>query len=89
MSRGMKVKNEYAEAIREIYAQIPKAVLASIAVSCLTVGGDYINEATERVLEEWRILHENGIVPQKPPRRAQKAKITDNNDDVHFEESSQ
>ena len=66
--RGGKVMNGYAEQIHEIYAAVPKAVLAAIAVSFATSGGDRIEYATDLVLREWRILHENGIVPQKPPR---------------------
>lgn len=64
-----KKYNEYARAVDErLYEQTPKAVFAAVAVSALTTGGDYLNEANGRLLEEWWILYDNGIVPQKPPR---------------------
>lgn len=58
--------NNYALTLGDLYARTPKAVFAAIAVSALTSGGDYISEARARLLEEWKILHDNGIVPQKP-----------------------
>ena len=64
----MKMTNEYSNALGSLYAQAPKAVLAAIAVSSLTCGGDYLAEARERVYAEWSILHFNGIVPQAPPK---------------------
>jgi len=60
--------NEYAQQLGSRYERIPKAVLAAIAVSVLTGGGDYLEEAEPRLLNEWRVLFENGIVPQAPPR---------------------
>lgn len=59
--------NEYAASVPE-YDDIPKAVWAAIAVSALTVGGDYLEHARTRVFEEWTILHNAGVVPQKPPK---------------------
>lgn len=57
--------NAYAEAIEpKLYARIPKAVLAAVAVSILSNGGDDLDGASARILEEWEILHANGIVPQ-------------------------
>lgn len=62
-----KTSNGYAEAISQrLYIDCPKAVLAAIAVSALTTGGDSIDEAEQRVLHEWWVLYRNGIVPQKP-----------------------
>jgi hypothetical protein len=63
-----KKSNEYAEVISEIYDRIPKAVLAAIAVSfslILNEGQDF-DQVQDTILTEWRILNENGIVPQKP-----------------------
>lgn len=68
MKRGFKQLNEYVLAVPE-YNDIPKAVWAAIAVSALTTGGELINDARERVFNEWTILHQNGIVPQKPPTK--------------------
>lgn len=62
----MKSKNSYALTLGDLYARTPKAVFAAIAVSALTSGGDCISEARARLLEEWKILYDNGIVPQKP-----------------------
>lgn len=59
--------NAYADAIARIFDDVPKAVLAAIAVSSLTCGGDELDKALERVAHEWVVLHQNGIVPQKPP----------------------
>ncbi len=61
--------NEYAAQLGRLYDRTPKAVLAAIAVSMLTDGGDALDEAQERLLNEWSILHECGIVPQRPARR--------------------
>lgn len=65
--------NEYADAVGlSLFDEVPKAVLAAIAASALTGGGDYIERAAERVAEEWDILHANGIVPQKPGKVAKR-----------------
>ena len=61
-----KLLNGYVDPLGSLYADIPKAVFAAIAVSALTVGGDYLDEAQQRVLQEWWALHDAGIVPQKP-----------------------
>lgn len=71
-----KVYNEYADALgTRFYDQTPKAVFAAIAVSALAKGADGLltrewppAELQALVLHEWRALHENGIVPQKPPK---------------------
>jgi hypothetical protein len=65
--RGFKIKNEYSEALGDLYEIVPKAVIAAVAVSSLTLGGDYIEEARTRFLTEWAALYTAGIVPQKPP----------------------
>ena len=67
----MKIGNEYASELGDLYARTPKAVLAAVAVSVLTRGGDDLDDpdaARARLLDEWRILHLNGIVPQAPPK---------------------
>jgi agmatine/peptidylarginine deiminase len=67
-----KTFNEYARAFGPLYARIPKAVFAAVAFSF--AGWAAGNEAkdtdqqVERFLAEWRVLHENGIVPQGPGR---------------------
>lgn len=61
-------RNEYADALGEVLDAAPKAVLAAIAVSGFTAGGDQIHLAKNAVLNEWRVLHLNGIVSQPPPK---------------------
>lgn len=59
--------NNYVDAMGlELFGAIPKTVLAAIAVSALTCGGDQLESAARRIALEWEILHGNGIVPQKP-----------------------
>lgn len=68
--RGCKLGNEYERAIgSELYHAIPKAVLAAIAVSLATNGGDHLQLAADGMLAEWLALHEAGIVPQRPPAK--------------------
>lgn len=65
--RGLKQHNEYAAQLGSaLYAECPKAVLAAIAVSALTCGGDQLEHAAARLANEWQVLHGNGIVPQRP-----------------------
>ena len=64
----MNTTNEYEQALGDLFDKTPKAVFAAIAVSALTCGGDHLDQARAEILKEWRILHENGIVAQKPPR---------------------
>ncbi|TAN03098.1 MAG: hypothetical protein EPN36_13955 [Rhodanobacteraceae bacterium] len=66
--RGLKSTNCYQQALAEaLYRECPKAVLAAIAVSALTQGGDFVDEADQRLVTEWDVLHGNGIVPQPVP----------------------
>jgi hypothetical protein len=71
--RGLKISNSYVEEISDgnatgnLYEVCPKAVFAAIAISALTDGGDRIEEAKFRVVEEWWALYRAGIVAQKPP----------------------
>ena len=58
-NRSPKQLNEYAQALGApwgLYGDAPKAVLAAIAVSALTAGGDFLAEAESRVLREWWAL---------------------------------
>ena len=67
----MKSSNEYAQAFGRLYAKVPKAVFAAVALSYASwaSGQETANfdEAVTRFIEEWRVLNQNGIVPQKPP----------------------
>lgn len=62
-----KIANEYSGALGALFKATPKHVLAAIAASFASCGGDRIDEAEARVLREWWTLFENGIVPQRPP----------------------
>lgn len=67
----MNLKNKsncYVEVVgRELFESCPKTVLAAIAVSALTCGGDHLSKGVKRLLWEWWCLYESEIVPQKPP----------------------
>jgi len=70
--------NEYARALTaDLFDTAPKAVIAAVAVSSLTNGGDHLAEARQRFLYEWDALWMAGIVPQEPPRRLMKDLIPD------------
>ena len=59
--------NGYARAVPErVFDSCPKAVWAAIAVSFATCGGDHLDEAEQRIVNEWWTLYDAGIVPQKP-----------------------
>jgi hypothetical protein len=66
---GIKITNEYARELGEVYGDMPKAVLAAVAVSALTVGGDHLDKAVIRVVTEWDVLHAAGIVSQPVPAK--------------------
>jgi len=75
-----KKTNEYARAVpRDLYEAIPKSVWAAIAISSMTCGGDWIDSAERRVIDEWLVLHDNGIVPQPVPAKF-RARCTDAHD---------
>lgn len=70
--RGVtKIGNEYADLI-ERHINAPKAVWVAIAVSLANqlAGGplDRGMAPVNTLMDEWRLLHDNGIVPQKPQR---------------------
>lgn len=67
MPRGLKTGNEYAEALGRLYADTPKSVLAAIVVSWAMC--PQFEDVPAKVLDEWSVLHDNGIVPQKPPKQ--------------------
>lgn len=62
-----KTANEYQQMLGKVFDRAPKAVITAVAVSSLTGGGDYLEEASARFIEEWWCLYEAKIVPQKPP----------------------
>lgn len=65
--------NEYARLL-PYFDRIPKTVLAAIAVSYASHGGDHLDEAAANVAREWATLYQNGIVRQKPPADVWKPK---------------
>lgn len=77
--RGLKITNGYTQMAGRLYAQTPKAVWAALAISYAahrTCGADELETGLDQdrlepqLLEEWTILHQNGIVKQKPPQAA-------------------
>jgi hypothetical protein len=66
--------NAYVAEIQN-YDRIPKAVLCAIAVSLLSTGGENMEGVEARLVEEWRILHQNGIVAQSPDKYIPKGKM--------------
>ena len=69
----MKTANEYSETLGRLFTQCPKHVIAAIAVSSLTTGGDFLEKSPGRFLMEWWTLYDAGIVPQKPAMPRPKA----------------
>lgn len=68
MSHGIKKTNEYSRQFGPLYGKVPKAVFAAVVYSFVSSGGDDQTHAIQRFIQEWRILHENGILTQKPPK---------------------
>ena len=67
MSRGRTLMNYYALVLGPLYDRTPKAVCAAIGMSYFINSTETDEEAVEMFLDEWRILHKNGIVRQAPP----------------------
>lgn len=71
MSYGISKKdNEYARLVCNIDA--PKTVWMAIAVAFADKltgkTGEGLESVGDAIFREWEVLHENGIVPQKPRR---------------------
>lgn len=64
----IKLSNEYVKSLGRLYARTPKAVFAAIAFSYANrlFAKSQGTEVTDYLVEEWKVLHENGIIPQKP-----------------------
>ena len=61
--------NEYQESYPE-FDSTPKAVIAAIAYSlALRLSEDNHGAAQELLRDEWRHLHQSGLVPNKPRMR--------------------
>lgn len=68
-----KLSNAYVDSLPAgLYEDTPKAVWAAIAISLATCGGDRLDAAAQALVKEWRILHENNIVPQAIPASLRK-----------------
>jgi hypothetical protein len=64
----MKSFNDYAKSLGPMYARTPKAVFAAIAYSFADrIIANPDADLAKVIKEEWAVLHDNGIVPQKPP----------------------
>lgn len=65
--RGMKLHNEYSREFGRLYADTPKAVFAAIAYSfAMRLNEDQSDAALAEFMKEWRVLHQQGILPQRP-----------------------
>lgn len=64
----LKTENEYQKLVsREVYEKTPKAVFAAIAISYMVnLVGISFDGIDNELIKEWKILHGNKIVPQKP-----------------------
>lgn len=66
----MADKNEYAHMLGQgVYDETPKEVWAAIAVSYMSLGGDWPELAAVNLAKEWQILFTAGIVSQPVPSR--------------------
>lgn len=66
-----KTFNEYQKQLsRDFYEKCPKAVFAALAVSFVmrAMGGEF-EDVQQHLAEEWAVLHANGVIPQKPPKK--------------------
>lgn len=61
----MKAGNNYLALLRN-FTETPKAVYAAVCVSLANRLGADFAEVERMINEEWAILHEAEIVPQKP-----------------------
>lgn len=67
---GVNKTNEYSRDFPN-YERTPKSVIAAIAYSfALNLCEDDLEAADRFILKEWEILHDAGIVPQKPVKKA-------------------
>ena len=65
----MKSFNDYARKFGPLYDRTPKAVFAAIAYSFADrIIANPDADLVAIVNEEWAVLHDNGIVPQQPPK---------------------
>lgn len=64
----MKRRNEYIHALGNFYARTPKAVFAAVAFSYANrlFAKSEGTEVADLLADEWKVLFENGIVPQRP-----------------------
>jgi len=73
MPHGLKIGNDYARCFGRMYDKIPKSVFAAVAISYASWAcgeeAQTFDVSVERFLAEWKILQENGIIPQKPPAK--------------------
>jgi hypothetical protein len=64
----VKRRNEYVNALGKFYARTPKAVFAAIAFSYANrlFAKSEGTEVVDALVDEWKVLHDNEIVSQKP-----------------------
>jgi hypothetical protein len=62
-------RNQYQIDLDRVFDDIPKAVFAAIACSAYEQIEVKSEDLAARIADEWRCLHLNGIVPNKPTKR--------------------
>lgn len=66
------LSNPYQAELGDLFDEMPKSAIAAIAVSALTMGGNFLDEAAQRTAREWQVLYDAGIVAQRPGKIARK-----------------
>jgi hypothetical protein len=65
-----KLGNTYQKSINpRLYQNTPKSIFAAIAASYQINHDTEFETVDDYILNEWRLLYEQGIVPQKPPKQ--------------------
>lgn len=67
--------NGYALSLGPLLEKMPKQVIAAVAVAFAErIHGEFGGDSAQMILDEWRVLFQNGIVPQRPPATNRLAK---------------
>ena len=66
---GNHLHSEYSAALGRLFDLMPKTVLAALTVSlAMKEYGDDIPRVQKALLDEWRVLFQQQIIAQPPPR---------------------
>lgn len=68
--KNIAQKNEFAHMLGQgVYDETPKEVWAAIAISHMSIGGDWPELAAVNLAKEWQNLFDGRIVSQPVPKR--------------------